>query len=193
MNALISVIMQATIIKLGIELLEYATYVKHFSNLSRYNFWHEKCVSISISSHRDFREYAIIPLMVSSFPYLAGSIIQGEFIYHVSVISNRFEQINTLFEKINQEARRRHAPLTVFDIESEGKKQERKSSVKAVAVIGGAAANKTAMGMEQKLGNDMKAQKVQPSQMEDDDAMNTSDEEDDDDDIFDEDNANETE
>lgn len=131
--------------------------------------------------------------MVSSFPFLAGSIIQGEFIYHVSVISNRFEQINALFEKINQEARRRHAPLTVFDIESEGKKQERKSSAgKAVAVIDVTAANKTALGMEQKLVEDMKImKKLKPSQMEDDEAMNTS-EDDSDDDIFDEENTNET-
>ncbi|XP_034099492.1 gustatory and pheromone receptor 33a [Drosophila albomicans] len=118
-----------------------------------------------------FGEYAIIPFMVSSFPYLAGSIIQGEFIYHVSVISNRFEQINTLFEKINQEARRRHAPIQVFDIESEGKKQERKSAV---------IATKTAFGIEQKLADEMKRQK---SPHEDEDEMNTSDEEDDD--IFD--------
>ncbi|KAH8419261.1 hypothetical protein KR222_000880 [Zaprionus bogoriensis] len=139
-----------------------------------------------------FGEYAIIPFMVSSFPYLAGSIIQGEFIYHVSVISNRFEQINTLFEKINQEARRRHAPLTVFDIESEGKKQERKASGKAVAVIGVAAGNKTALGMEQKLVDEMKRQKLKSTQLEDDDAMNTSDDDEDEDDIFDEGNVNET-
>lgn len=132
--------------------------------------------------------------MVSSFPYLAGSIIQGEFIYHVSVISNRFEQINALLEKINQEARRRHAPLTVFDIESEGKKQERKSSAgKPVAVVDVSAANKNALGMEQKPVDDMQMwKKLKPTQLEDDDAMNTSEDEDDDD-IFDEENTNDTE
>ncbi|KAH8262926.1 hypothetical protein KR044_002212 [Drosophila immigrans] len=127
------------------------------------------------SLYSTFGEYAIIQFMVSSFPYLAGSIIQGEFIYHVSVISNRFEQINTLFEKINQEARRRHAPLTVYDIESEGKKQERKS---------GGMATKSAFGIEQKLADEMKRQKPQQNQHEDEDEMNTSDEEDDDD-VFD--------
>ncbi|XP_034473577.1 gustatory and pheromone receptor 33a [Drosophila innubila] len=139
----------------------------------------------STELYATFAEYAIIPFMVSSFPYLAGSIIQGEFIYHVSVISNRFEQINTLFEKINQEARRRHAPLTVFDIESEGKKQERKTGA-TVAI-----ATKSAFGIEQKLADEMKRQKPQQSEHEDDDEMNTSDEEDDD--IFDynDDNTNE--
>jgi len=124
-----------------------------------------------------FAEYAIIPFMVSSFPYLAGSIIQGEFIYHVSVISNRFEQINTLFEKINQEARRRHAPLTVFDIESEGKKLERKTGANV------AMATKSTFGIEQKLADEMKRQKPQQSEHEDEDEMNTTDEEEDD--IFD--------
>lgn len=111
--------------------------------------------------------------MVSSFPYLAGSIIQGEFIYHVSVISERFEQINTLFEKINQEARHRHAPLTVFDIESEGKK-ERLS-----------AEGKVAFGHEQKLAGEMKSQAEQ--QKTDEDETDSSQDENEDD--FDYDNA----
>ncbi|XP_030555841.1 gustatory and pheromone receptor 33a isoform X2 [Drosophila novamexicana] len=125
-----------------------------------------------------FGEYAIIPFMVSSFPYLAGSIIQGEFIYHVSVISNRFEQINKLFEKINQEARHRHAPLTVFDIESEGKKQEQKPTPAEKA-----AATKAIFSNEPKLADELKRQKAQPPKQEDEDELNTSDEEDDD--IFD--------
>jgi len=95
----------------------------------------------------------------------------------VSVISNRFEQINTLFEKINQEARRRHAPLTVFDIESEGKKLERKTGANV------ATATKSTFGIEQKLADEMKRQKPQQSEHEDEDEMNTSDEEEDD--IFD--------
>lgn len=108
----------------------------------------------------------------------------------MSVISNRFEQINTLFEKINQEARRRHAPLTVFDIESEGKKQERKTGATGATVPVGMA-TKSTFGIEQKLADEMKRQKPQQSEHEDDDEMNTSDEEDDD--IFDynDDNTNE--
>ncbi|EDW03333.1 gustatory and pheromone receptor 33a [Drosophila grimshawi] len=125
-----------------------------------------------------FGEYAIIPFMVSSFPYLAGSIIQGEFIYHVSVISNRFEQINSLFEKINKEARNRRAPLTIFDIESEGKKQE-------VKVTSGekAAATKALFSNDPKLADEMKRQKAQLPKHDDEEELNTSEE--DDDDIFD--------
>ncbi|EDV32144.1 uncharacterized protein Dana_GF14188 [Drosophila ananassae] len=125
------------------------------------------------SLYLTFGNYAFIPFMVSSFPYLAGSIIQGEFIYHVSVISERFEQINTLFEKINQEARHRHAPLTVFDIESEGKK-ERLS-----------AEGKVAFGHEQKLAGEMKSQAEQ--QKTDEDETDSSQDENEDD--FDYDNA----
>ncbi|XP_043950167.1 gustatory and pheromone receptor 33a [Drosophila biarmipes] len=124
-----------------------------------------------------FGNFAFIPFMVSSFPYLAGSIIQGEFIYHVSVISQRFEQINTLFEKINQEARHRHAPLTVFDIESEGKK-ERKTVTPITAMDG-----RTTFGNESKLAGELKRQVGQ--QKDDEDEMDTSNDEDD----FDYDNA----
>ncbi|XP_068151709.1 gustatory and pheromone receptor 33a [Drosophila tropicalis] len=138
-----------------------------------------------------FGTYAIIPFMVSSFPYMAGSIIQGEFIYHVSVISERFEQINTLFEKINKEARHRHGPITVFDIESEGKKQdERKNTNQTLE-------SKTTIGNEQKLANEMKRQKAamgqqgQGQQKNDDDDMDTSNDEDEDD--FDYDNGSVTE
>ncbi|XP_017065388.2 gustatory and pheromone receptor 33a [Drosophila eugracilis] len=126
-----------------------------------------------------FGNYAFIPFMVSSFPYLAGSIIQGEFIYHVSVISQRFEQINTLFEKINQEARHRHAPLTVFDIESEGKKG-RKTVTPITAMDG-----RTTFGNENKLAGEMKRQMGQ--QKNDEDELDTSNDEDEDD--FDYDNA----
>ncbi|XP_022232268.2 gustatory and pheromone receptor 33a [Drosophila obscura] len=142
-----------------------------------------------------FGNYAFIPFMVSSFPYLAGSIIQGEFIYHVSVISQRFEQINTLFEKINQEARHRHAPLTVFDIESEGKKQERKNLTPATAMDSrGAAAAAATFGNEQKLSSEMKRQMAAPppppppgQQKNEEDEMDSSNDEDEDD--FDYDNA----
>lgn len=117
--------------------------------------------------------------MVSSFPYLAGSIIQGEFIYHVSVISQRFEQINMLLEKINQEARHRHAPLTVFDIESEGKKERK--TVTPITVMDGRTT--TGFGNENKFAGEMKRQQ----QKNDDDDLDTSNDEDEDD--FDYDNA----
>lgn len=38
MNAVISAIIQATHIELGIELLQYPIYIKHFLNLSMWNF-----------------------------------------------------------------------------------------------------------------------------------------------------------
>ncbi|XP_017022096.1 gustatory and pheromone receptor 33a [Drosophila kikkawai] len=122
-----------------------------------------------------FGQFAFVPFMVSSFPYLAGSIIQGEFIYHVSVISQRFEQINALFEKINQEARHRHAPLTVFDIESEGKK-ERKTITPVTAMDGRTTGT---FGNEHKLAGEMKRQLGQQKNDEDDvDSSNDEDEDD---------------
>ncbi|EDX04788.1 gustatory and pheromone receptor 33a [Drosophila simulans] len=133
------------------------------------------------SLYLTFGNLAFIPFMVSSFPYLAGSIIQGEFIYHVSVISQRFEQINMLLEKINQEARHRHAPLTVFDIESEGKK-ERKTVTPITAMDG---RTTTGFGNEHKLAGEMKRQEGQ--QKNDEDELDTSNDEDEDD--FDYDNA----
>lgn len=57
-------------------------------------------------------------MMAVTFPYFAGSIVQGQFIYYVSVISERFTEINHLFNKINQECDKKHAPIAVFDIES---------------------------------------------------------------------------
>ncbi|KAH8267423.1 hypothetical protein KR018_001038, partial [Drosophila ironensis] len=126
-----------------------------------------------------FGNYAFIPFMVSSFPFLAGSIIQGEFIYHVWLISERFEQINKLFEKINQEARHKHAPLTVFDIESEGKKERSSSN------------GKPAFGSnlnEQKLAEEKKRQKEQNLKQEEEEDSGSSEDEDEEDD-FDYDNG----
>lgn len=57
--------------------------------------------------------------MVSNFPYSAASIVLGQFIYFVDEISQRFRKLNELFERINSESERKHAPLMIFDIESE--------------------------------------------------------------------------
>ncbi|TMW47241.1 hypothetical protein DOY81_007676 [Sarcophaga bullata] len=69
-----------------------------------------------------YREFFFIVFMVSNFPYSAASIVLGQFIYFVDEISQRFRKLNELFERINSESERKHAPLMIFDIETEVKK-----------------------------------------------------------------------
>ncbi|XP_030384553.1 gustatory and pheromone receptor 33a [Scaptodrosophila lebanonensis] len=114
-----------------------------------------------------FGQFSFVSLMVTSFPFLAGSVIQGEFIYHVSVISERFSQINTLFEKINQEARHKQAPLTVFDIESNGEKQDTREATNANG--------------DTKLADEMKRQVAKKDKQKDKAESETSSDEDDED------------
>lgn len=46
----------------------------------------------------------------------------GQFIYFVSEISLRFQKLNMLFDRISQESDRKYAPLMIFDIETDAKK-----------------------------------------------------------------------
>ncbi|XP_065355979.1 gustatory and pheromone receptor 33a [Calliphora vicina] len=69
-----------------------------------------------------YNEYFFIVFVVSNFPYSSSSIVLGQFIYFVAEISKRFRMLNELFERINRESERKHAPLMIFDIESEVKK-----------------------------------------------------------------------
>ncbi|XP_037823141.1 gustatory and pheromone receptor 33a [Lucilia sericata] len=70
-----------------------------------------------------YRELFFIVFIVSNFPYTSSSIVLGQFVYYVSEISQRFIKLNELFERINRESERKHAPLMIFDIESEIKKE----------------------------------------------------------------------
>ncbi|XP_061401369.1 gustatory and pheromone receptor 33a-like [Musca vetustissima] len=70
-----------------------------------------------------YHEYFFITLMVSNFPYSAASVMLGQFIYFVSEISQRFEKLNELFEKISTVSDRKHIPLMIFDIETDAKKE----------------------------------------------------------------------
>ncbi|XP_073825586.1 gustatory receptor 33a isoform X2 [Musca autumnalis] len=69
-----------------------------------------------------YNKYFFINLMVSNFPYSAASVMLGQFIYFVSEISQRFERLNELLEKISKESDRKHVPLMIFDIETDAKK-----------------------------------------------------------------------
>ncbi|KAM7351089.1 gustatory receptor 33a [Cochliomyia hominivorax] len=69
-----------------------------------------------------YHELFFILFMTSNFPYTSASIVLGQFIYFVAEISKRFRQLNGLFERINRESERKHAPLMIFDIETEVKK-----------------------------------------------------------------------
>ncbi|XP_059221477.1 gustatory and pheromone receptor 33a [Stomoxys calcitrans] len=69
-----------------------------------------------------YHEYFFISLMVSNFPYSAASIMLGQFIYFVSEISQRFQRLNELFERISYESDSKHAPLMIFNVEIGTKK-----------------------------------------------------------------------
>lgn len=69
-----------------------------------------------------YKELFFIALTVSYLPFTATSIVLGQFIYFVAEISKRFRFLNELFDRINRESERKHAPLMIFDIETQVKK-----------------------------------------------------------------------
>ncbi|XP_049302783.1 gustatory and pheromone receptor 33a [Bactrocera dorsalis] len=89
--------------------------------------------------------YCFLTNMVFTFPYVAGSIVQGMFASYVSVISERFSTLNVLFEKINHESEKKNSPIAVMDIESD----TRKDSNRGPAIISELSKRKTA-GLQQK-------------------------------------------
>ncbi|XP_036340538.1 gustatory and pheromone receptor 33a-like, partial [Rhagoletis pomonella] len=66
--------------------------------------------------------YCIVSNMVITFPYVAGSIVQGMFVSNVSIISERFRVLNILFDKINHQRDKNNSPIALLDIESDSKK-----------------------------------------------------------------------
>ncbi|XP_012155325.2 gustatory and pheromone receptor 33a [Ceratitis capitata] len=91
--------------------------------------------------------YCFISNMVFTFPYVAGSIVQGMFASYVSVISERFSTLNILFEKINHESDKRNLPIAVMDIENDAHKD---NTYSGPAVISDLARRKNRFQQKQK-------------------------------------------
>ncbi|XP_075150946.1 gustatory receptor 33a [Haematobia irritans] len=70
-----------------------------------------------------YHEYFFISLMASNFPYSASSVMLGQFIYFVSEISQRFQKLNELFQRISLESDSKHGPLMVFNVETDMKRE----------------------------------------------------------------------